>query len=267
VPTFNAENAQLWKELSDIDYFTQFVKAWLAFNAWMRNAYPAIKTDRELIDTVKEQSNPVRNKIRSLLVDVDQHGQNFRSMVADLHTQLENTHLISQKDGVEKRITFSEWRLENLTSDSIFSHARADYSIVRIISGNDKGKIEISVVKQTDKSSIYEFQQDKYNWDELKAHLPLQKLPVTRRNKIMEAYILIGPFKRISWLASPGESALAIGSYKFKNDVSGLSSAIIEIIYQMRCLLFHGELVPRKSYNMVYEPAYRIVKVFLDALH
>ncbi len=267
MPTFNAENAQLWKELSDIDYFTQFVKAWLAFNAWLRSAYPTIKTDRELIDTVKEQSNPVRNKIRSLLIDVDQNGQNFRSMVADLHTQLENTHLISQKDSVERRITFSEWHLENPISESNFSHWGADYSIVRSTSGNDKGKIKISVVKQKDKSPLYEFQQDKYNWDELKAHLPPQKLSDTRRNKIMEAYILIGPFKRISWLASPGEDAIVIGSYKFKNDVNGLCAAIIEIVYQMRCLLFHGELVPRKSYNLVYEPAYRIVKVFLDALH
>lgn len=267
MPTFTSENAQIWKELSDIDYFTQFIKSWLAFNAWLRSAYPTIKTDRELIDTIKEQSNPVRNKIRSLLNDSGQQGQNFRSMIADLHSQLEDTHLISQKDGVEKRITFSEWYLENLTSESIFSHSRADYSIIRFTSGNDKGKIGISVVRQRDKSSIYEFQQDKYNWNELKAHLPLQKLPVTRRNKIMESYILICPFKRISWLASPGESALVIGPYKFKNDVNGLCAAIIEIVYQMRCLLFHGELVPRKSYNLVYEPAYRIVKVFLDALH
>ncbi len=267
MPTFTSENAQIWKELSDIDYFSQFIKAWLAFNAWLRSAYPTIKTDRELIKTIKEQSNSVRNKIRSLLTDTGQHGQAFRSMVADLHTQLENTHLITQKAGNERRITFIEWDLENLTSESIFSHARADYSILRFTSGSDKGKIKISVVKQTDKTSIYEFQQDNFNWEELKAHLPLQRLPVTRRNKIMESYILIGPFKRISWLARPGEDDIAIGSYKFKNDVNGLCSAIIEIIYQMRCLLFHGELVPRKSYNMVYEPAYRIVKVFLDALH
>ena len=158
MPTFNAENAQLWKELSDIDYFTQFIKSWLAFNAWLRSAYPGIKTDRELIDMVKEQSNPVRNKTRSLLIDVDQHGQNFRSMVADLHTQLENTHLISQKDGVEKRISFSEWRLENFTSQSIFSHARADYSIVRLKTGTDKGKIKIKVTKQSDNSPIYELE-------------------------------------------------------------------------------------------------------------
>lgn len=267
MPTFNAENAEIWRELCEVDYFTQFIKSWLAFNAWMRNAYPDIRQDRDLIEIIKEQSNPVRNKIRSLLTDTGQHGQTFRNMVADLHSQLENTHLISQKDTVERRITFSEWHLENLTSESIFSHWGADYSIMRFTSGNDKGKIKVSVVKQKDKSSLYEFQQDKYNLDELKAHLPLQKLLSTRRNKIMEAYILIGPLKRISWLAGPGEAALEIGSYKFKNDVNGLSSAIIEIIYQMRCLLFHGELVPRKSYNLVYEPAYRIVKVFLDALH
>jgi hypothetical protein len=267
MPTFNAESAHLWKELSDIDYFTQFIKSWLAFNAWLRSAYPAIKADRDLIDTVKEQSNLVRNKIRSLLVDVDQHGQTFRNMIANLHNQLENTHLISQKDGVERRITFSQWHLENPIAESIFTHARANYSIVRVKSGADKGKIKIKLTKQSDGSSIYEYEQNEYNWEELKIHPPLKQLPVTRQNKIMFAYGLIGPYKMVTWLARPGEAALEIGSYRFKNDVNGLTSAIIEVIYQMRCLLFHGELVPRKSYNAVYEPAYRIVKVFLDALH
>jgi len=263
VPTFNAENAEIWRELCEVDYFTQFIKSWLAFNAWMRNAYPDIRQDRDLIEIIKEQSNPVRNKIRSLLTDTGQHGQTFRNMVADLHTQLETTYLIPERSAFEKRITFVEMLEINPTSQRSFSHSRVDYSIVRLATG----KIEIKLIKQSDGTIFYEFKQDNHNPPELKANIAFQQLKPTRQVKILEGLASIEPYKKISWLARPEDDSISIGSYKFKNDINGLCAAIIEIVYQMRCLLFHGELVPRKSYNLVYEPAYRIVKVFLDALH
>ncbi|KPJ65381.1 MAG: hypothetical protein AMJ43_10885 [Coxiella sp. DG_40] len=266
MPIFNAENAHIWKELSDIDYFTQFIKAWLAFNAWLRNAYPHIIKDRDSIEYIKENSNQVRNKILSLLNNSGNSGQNFRGLIADLHTQLEQTYLETERNGQNCRITFTDMKTFNFASEDSFSHARAEYSLKRLTSGNNKGSIEIKVLKQGAQSVIFEFTQNEYNLEELKAHPPFQRLPVTRKEKIITSYHGIIPFKTISWLADSGEDHIEIGAYKFKNDVNGLVAAIIENIYQMRCLLFHGELVPKKDYNLVYEPAYRIVKVFLEAV-
>jgi hypothetical protein len=265
MPTFN-ENAHLWKGLSDIDYFTQFIKAWLAFNAWMRTAYSDIRSERDLMECVKKQSNPVRNKIRSLLNGAGNNGQNFRGLIAELHGQLERTYLEANRNGQIYRITFAEMKEFNFTSEDSFNHATADYSLKRVASGDDKGKIEIKLLKQSDQTVIFDFAQDEYNLGELKAHLPFDKLPVTRKQKIIESYEKIAPFKTISWLVNPEEDHIEIGAYKFKNDADGLAAAIIENIYQMRCLLFHGELVPKKDNNLVYEPAYRIVKVFLEAV-
>lgn len=266
MPVFNAENAHIWKELSDIDYFTQFIKAWLAFNAWLRNAYPDIKKDRELINNIKENSNAVKNKIRSLLNDTSNNGKSFRGLVAELHSQLERTYLETNRNGQTFRITFAEMKEFNFASEDSFSHARAEYLLKRIISGENKGHIEIKVLKQGGQSTIYEFNQNEYNLNELMSHPPFERLPVTRKEKIITSYKGIIPFKTISWLANPEEDYIEIGAYKFKNDAEGLTAAIIENIYQMRSLLFHGELVPKKGYNMVYEPAYRIVKVFLEAV-
>lgn len=43
------DNIEKWKSLSDIDYFTYFVKSWISFNAWYKNSYPNLKTDREAL--------------------------------------------------------------------------------------------------------------------------------------------------------------------------------------------------------------------------
>ena len=266
MPIFNAENAHIWKELSDIDYFTQFIKAWLAFNAWIRNAYPNIKKDRELINNIKENSNAVKNKIRSLLNDTGNNGKSFRGLIAELHGQLERTYLEVNRSGQTYRITFTDMKEFNFASEDSFSHTRAEYLLKRLTSGDNRGRIEIKLLKQSDQTVIFEFTQDEYNLNELTAHPPFQRLPVTRKEKIIASYQGIIPFKTISWLANSGEDHIEIGAYKFKNDADGLAAAIIENIYQMRCLLFHGELVPKKDYNLVYEPAYRIVKVFLEAV-
>ena len=43
-------------------------------------------------------------------------------------------------------------------------------------------------------------------------------------------------------------------------------AGLIEIIYAMRNALLHGELQPHDQAFAAYEPAYRIVMRFLDAL-
>ena len=49
MPTTNnyTENAEKWKVLADIDYITQFVKAWIAFNAWYKNYFPEFQKFQE----------------------------------------------------------------------------------------------------------------------------------------------------------------------------------------------------------------------------
>ena len=41
-----------WRELAEVDYFSQFIKIWIAFNAWMRTLDHTITKDRALINKV-----------------------------------------------------------------------------------------------------------------------------------------------------------------------------------------------------------------------
>ena len=56
-----ADNLRRWREAAEVDWFSQFIKAWIPFNAWMTNAYGDL-SDRELMDRVKGGANVVFNR-------------------------------------------------------------------------------------------------------------------------------------------------------------------------------------------------------------
>jgi hypothetical protein len=45
-----------------------------------------------------------------------------------------------------------------------------------------------------------------------------------------------------------------------------LFAGMVEVLYEMRCTLFHGELAPTKEAVVCYEPAFRLVRRFLDCV-
>ena len=49
MPSTYTENADKWKSLADIDYFTHFVKAWIPFNAWYKTYYPTLSTNHRFL--------------------------------------------------------------------------------------------------------------------------------------------------------------------------------------------------------------------------
>ena len=51
-----------------------------------------------------------------------------------------------------------------------------------------------------------------------------------------------------------------IGLFKFTSDKKLIARALIEILYQLRNSLFHGELTPTPEVQKAYEPAYLILK-------
>ena len=62
-------------------------------------------------------------------------------------------------------------------------------------------------------------------------------------------------------------------SYVLRRDTTNSScysiyivKALIEILYQLRNVLFHGELVPNKGAQNVYKEAYLILKMILEKI-
>ena len=57
---------------------------------------------------------------------------------------------------------------------------------------------------------------------------------------------------------APLRDTMKIDTYYFMNDRSAVFAGLIEILYSLRNLLFHGELVPDPDSNRTYEPAYHL---------
>lgn len=151
MPSLYTENSEKWKNLASIDYFTQFVKAWIPFNAWYKNYYPNLKTDRETIDD-----------------------------------------LISQSD--------------------------------------------------------------------------FKRLSEPQQSNLKACYEAINPSKPISLLSHDLNNCIQMGNLHFVNDLDKLCKDIIEILYKLRNVLFHGEIIPDFDTNKVYEPAYQILYTLIQAL-
>ncbi len=100
MPNTFTENRDRWLQMSEVDYLGQFVKAWLAFNAWYRSAYTETQ-DRRIIEEIKWNPNPIASRFRPLLLQASEEAEQFRSEIGLLHHRLERYELHSGK-GAEK---------------------------------------------------------------------------------------------------------------------------------------------------------------------
>ena len=64
-------NSKEWYEKSEIDYFSAFLKLWLAFNAFYKRLYQvnrSLRNDRQFIEEIKNTNNIVREKFQEYFI-------------------------------------------------------------------------------------------------------------------------------------------------------------------------------------------------------
>lgn len=107
------DNLRQWRDSAQIDWFSQFIKAWIPFNAWMTDTYGDL-TDKELLDHVKGSSNVVRNRIVPMLTwrpgavrgaaggwqDPSPEAEAFRLKIESLHRLLQSCTVEGRKGKV-----------------------------------------------------------------------------------------------------------------------------------------------------------------------
>ncbi|ACV62994.1 hypothetical protein Dtox_2172 [Desulfofarcimen acetoxidans DSM 771] len=110
-----ANNYRDWVGLIDIniDFFSAFIKSWIAFNSWYRSVY-AERTDRVIIDKLKNEDNDFKHYILSLISGTSSESENFRVNIGNLHTALENSAINTQERSRRReRITFTSIATNN----------------------------------------------------------------------------------------------------------------------------------------------------------
>ena len=61
-------------------------------------------------------------------------------------------------------------------------------------------------------------------------------------------------------LTDDKDDYIDIEGYQFINNQNQIARALIEVLYQLRNSLFHGEITPTREIQKAYEPAYLILK-------
>ena len=89
----------------------------------------------------------------------------------------------------------------------------------------------------------------------------------TQQANLEACYKEIDPHKPISLLADSMDDCIEMGDgISFISNTDRICKGLIEILYGLRNVLFHGEIVPDKDTNQVYEPAYHILNTLVHAL-
>lgn len=254
------ENRDRWMSLSEIDYLGQFVKAWLAFNAWYRSAYSETR-DREIINEFKWQPNTVLNKLRPLLINGTEDAQQFRADIGLLHHRLENYELHCGK-GIEKqRITLTNIYLrENPPVTKIGSHW--GYTLVVERQANKHVRTE---TKDRKGIVILSHVQSRFDLSDLETQPNFKSLSPNIQSFLRQLYQQVAP----QWFANllqGSEPPIECGAHKFCCGRDALFAGVAECLYLMRCTLFHGELVPSREAIGCYEPAYRLIRKFIECV-
>jgi hypothetical protein len=276
MPT-STENIRRWIEQSDIDYITNFIKAWIPFNAWYNANYPALNTDREKINKIKKDSNPVRNAINSLMESDSQSGLEFRSYLSSLHFNLQNNQLESSDGLISFNSIVKEKNTKNLIENepvgpNVYYLKRTD--------GTRLGEVtdmQIFLKRKSNSTVVFRYQHSEYNILHLQANPDYCNLSHSRKEQVRLYFNELSPTLVTdliqSNLSESPKNYYPCDSYNFLRDLSNTNcyaivvcKAVIETLYQLRNILFHGELVPNLATQKVYKEAYALLKMILERI-
>ena len=87
-----------------------------------------------------------------------------------------------------------------------------------------------------------------------------------RKTKLKRCYQEINPRKPVTLLTNDVGHCIKIGSYHFVNNADLIAKGVITVIYNLRNALFHGQIVPDRETQKVYEPAYHILSMLVEGL-
>ncbi|MFW3344370.1 hypothetical protein [Aliarcobacter butzleri] len=258
MPNNYTENAALWKQLSEIDYFTMFVKAWIPFNAWMRNAYD-LKQDRQIINEIKNNNNRFKDRLKNLILSDSSDSNILKTYIQNLHLRLQEIPL--NLDG-QNRVSFENIVVEQ---NNITTHT-FDYTDVRYVVRKNANDWISEATKISTSTIIFSYTHNKYDLNDLISQSSYIGLTDIRKRMMKQCYDEVNPRKPYNLLSTDSRNCIQCGNIKFINDGELLVKGLIEILYLLRNGLFHGEIVPDRQTAKIYEQGYHILKMGIEQI-
>ncbi len=256
-------NVRQWLDQSDIDFFTHFVKAWIPFNAWFRDVYGATVSEREILEKVKSDGNRMRSRIETQIALQGADGERLRNHIAGLHRNLSSDPLENRR----KRRIELERVCVGRNSKCIAENSRhgSAYRVERRDGRN--AKVEAVITSRAHKVTATVTVDGPWDPETFADDQEFQKLEPNKQAVLLACFRDVDPFVFRSLLADANErNVIMMDGYRFVNDRSAIFAGLVDVLYEMRNLLFHGELVPDPRSNATYEPGYHLLRHFLGTI-
>lgn len=238
-----------------VDYFSAFMKAWIAFNAWYNFSGEVTgKSDKERIEYIASQTNRFKSYTMNLINAEDADGSAYRGNIAKLHESLLDAAITTQEYiGVRQSVSFSEVAVKNANNRAQKDYYQHHYECTRA-----HGKTKTVVTAKTTGTIIFSFEQEGYDIDVLRQQSDFIALTSTKKEQCEKCYEQLIPY-HITSVLSTEQNAKKMGAYSFVNDAGKISEAIVIVLYMLRCCLAHGDISPDESANEVYKYAYEVL--------
>jgi hypothetical protein len=209
----------------------------------------------------------VLSKLRPMLEVKSDEAEQFRAEIGLLHERLENYELHTGKGSGKSRISFREVFLKEISpAPKIRTHYGYELRVER--SGNQI-KIEIKRIKSS--AVLFLYTQSAFDLSNLESQSGFQqKLTPKLQASLRQLYLEAAPkwVENLTTYKDPdvNNREIKCGAFSFLCGKDALFAGVVEVLYQMRNTLFHGELVPTRGAVLCYEPAYRLVRRFLESV-
>ncbi len=262
-------NELQWKRLIEVDWLGQYVKTWVAFNAWYSNNFkpPQGKkrfSDRKIIEKIKNDEGDICSKIENFLLGTGSDQKSFQSNLADLHKALSDITIKSngKRIWLQQISDYQEKKSIDNKRNGITYKIKIDEKnkTRKVTVDNKSGKNIFKEIITTQREES--FQGEKW-FEKLVDQGVFMKLTLSQRNHLK---VLIEESSPIHNLLNSDNIPTEIGPYKFTSDKKLIARAIIEILYQLRNALFHGEITPSPEVQTVYQPAYLVLKKIIPGV-
>jgi hypothetical protein len=83
---------------------------------------------------------------------------------------------------------------------------------------------------------------------------------------IKKGFNEINPQKPVNIISQNNRGIQIDENLYFIDNIELVAQVLIELIYQLRCKIFHGELNPNQNITVIYENAYNMQKQLVKSL-
>lgn len=277
-------NIKQWMEDSEPDYYLLFVKAFIPYNAWyMMNFYNEDEkrtNDRSIIDFMKiakPGENRYKDRILTLLKGNNAEAKSFKKHLACLHFELRN-HPIPN---VDEAISFKQVYIASKKPEDYAPITIGDYTYSCKHDETRPKKSPrwiIDVINTETLTTEYMVELFKASMSELVKNDAFIALPTDNMKEgVKTALNEMSPNKTDNLVkdelysasgVAPADSFVIGDSERvcLVNNTELIAKAVIQILYDLRCKLFHGEIAPTSEFKGIYKHAFFVQKMLIKNL-